>query len=98
MDSRTPVKHPGAQTTGPEPRAWHTLSADEVTRSLQADAARGLTNDEAARRRAQFGPNALAAAKGRSALSILIDQFKSLIVALLLAATVVAFALGENLE
>jgi len=83
---------------GASERAWHTLSVGEVTTALQADAARGLTDAEAARRRRQYGPNALAEAKGRSVLWILLDQFKSLIVVLLLAATVVAFALGENIE
>lgn len=84
---------PGAGT-----RAWHTLSAEEVAQALQADPASGLTDAEAARRRQQFGPNALAEAKGRSVLAILVDQFMSLIVVLLLGATVVAFALGENIE
>jgi Ca2+-transporting ATPase len=69
-----------------------------VARRLRADPERGLTDAEAARRSSQFGPNVLAEAKGRSALSILAAQFRSLIVALLLAATVVAFALGEHVE
>lgn len=85
-------------TAGGEERAWHTLSADEVARALTADPTIGLTDAEAARRRERFGPNALAAAEGRSALAILADQFKSLIVVLLLVVTVVAFALGENVE
>lgn len=79
-------------------RPWHTLLAEEVAQALQTDPTSGLTNPEAARRRKQFGPNALVEAKGRSILSILVDQFKSLIVALLVGATVVAFALGENIE
>src|SRR5688572_23695914 len=81
-----------------DPRAWHTLPAEDVARALQTDPARGLTDAEVARRRQQFGPNALAASKGRSALSILVDQFRSLIVALLAAATGVAFAMGETIE
>jgi Ca2+-transporting ATPase len=81
-----------------EPRAWHTLPAVEVARALRTDPASGLTDAEAARRRQKFGPNALAESKGRSAVSILVDQFKSLIVALLVAATVLAFVMGETLE
>jgi P-type Ca2+ transporter type 2C len=79
-------------------RPWHTLSAEEVARELQSDPASGLTDVEVARRRGQFGPNALAQAKGRSAFAILAGQFKSLIVALLVVVTVVAFVLGENVE
>ncbi|MCI0458985.1 MAG: HAD-IC family P-type ATPase [Gemmataceae bacterium] len=85
-------------TAAGQPRAWHALSAEEVAQTLRADPASGLTNAEADRRRKQFGPNALAEAKGRSVLSLLVNQFKSLIVALLLAATVVAFVLGDNIE
>ena len=60
---------PGQMETSSEPvTAWHTLPVDEAARRLGADPARGLTDAEAARRRRQFGPNALAEAKGRSAL------------------------------
>ncbi|HYH69453.1 MAG TPA: cation-transporting P-type ATPase [Urbifossiella sp.] len=81
----------------PEP-AWHTLPVDEVARVLGADPDRGLTGAEAARRRERFGPNTLARAKGRSAIAIAAAQFKSLIVALLLAATVVSVVLGDHVE
>ena len=85
--------------TSSEPvTAWHTLSVDETARRLGADVARGLDDAEAARRYRQYGPNALADIKGRSALSMLVRQFRSLIVALLLAAGGVAFALGEHVE
>ena len=70
----------------------------EVAQALQTDLTGGLTDAEAARRRAQFGANVLAEARGRSVLSMIVDQFKSLIVALLVAATAVAFVLGETLE
>ncbi len=83
---------------GEQERLWHTLTADEVARALQTDPTTGLTDAEADRRRKQYGPNALVAARGRSALAILIGQFKSLIVALLVGVAVVAFALGENIE
>ena len=83
---------------GDAERPWHMQSAQEVARALLADPTSGLSNAEAARRRKQFGPNALAQAKGRPFLAILVGQFKSLIVALLLAVTVVAFALRENIE
>ena len=95
-----PADSPGGQAgiAGEQERSWHMQSAEEVARALQSDPTNGLTNAEAARRRKQFGPNALAAAKGRSVLTILVGQFKSLIVALLVGVTVLAFALGENIE
>jgi magnesium-transporting ATPase (P-type) len=78
--------------------AWHTLPADEVARRIHTELGRGLSGAEAAHRLERHGPNALAEKAARSPLAIVVDQFKSLIVALLLAATAVAVALGENLD
>jgi len=86
------------QNARPEAVAWHTLPAAEAFERLQADPTRGLTEAEAARRLAQSGPNALAQAPPRSTPVILLAQFKSLIVALLVAATAIAFAMGETIE
>src|SRR5687768_3540588 len=80
------------------PDAWHTLSSEEVARRVQTEPARGLSPAEVARRLERHGSNALAESNGRSRLAILLDQFKSLIVVLLLAAAAVAVALGDNIE
>ena len=59
---------------------------------------RGLSADEASRRLAEFGPNALQRIKPRSAWLILAAQFKSLLVALLGIAVAAAIAFGEWVE
>ena len=87
---------PRARTDREE--AWHTLTPLEACTSLHSDCARGLTDVEAAARFARHGPNAIDPAHGRSSLSILVHQFKSLIVLLLIAATAIAFALGDGAE
>ncbi len=90
---------PAPKAVGPTPQpAWHTLTPDEACQSQQTDAAQGLTRAEAARRLAQYGPNALAQAHQRSTLAIFLAQFRSLIVGLLVAATVIAFAMGDHVE
>ncbi|MBL9162760.1 MAG: HAD-IC family P-type ATPase [Planctomycetaceae bacterium] len=81
-----------------ELESWHTLPLAEVFARLHADDMHGLTQAEALRRLAQHGPNVLAQARQRSALSILRAQFHSLIVALLIAATAIAFAMGDEME
>src|SRR5262245_13122609 len=81
-----------------ETAAWHTLAVTEAAERLRTDPARGLTEAEATGRLARSGPNRLAELRGRSALIILQAQFQNLIVLLLLAAAVIAFALGENVE
>lgn len=79
-------------------QAWHVLSLEAVKDRLKTDVSRGLTQSEVNRRLAQFGPNTLTQAHKRSTLSIFVAQFQSLIVALLVAATVIAFAMGDNIE
>jgi Ca2+-transporting ATPase len=77
---------------------WHTLPLEQASQRLRTDPVRGLAAAEAARRLEQYGRNTLAPARGRSPWAILLSQFESLIVLLLVAATAIAFALGEHLE
>jgi Ca2+-transporting ATPase len=92
----TPAGQHGTVPENGDP--WHTLPADEVARRVHTETERGLSGAEAARRLERYGPNALTETSGRSPLAIVVDQFKSLIVVLLLAATAVALALGEHIE
>ncbi len=78
--------------------AWHARTTDETAAELGVDAARGLTSAEAATRLAQYGPNALAPAEGRSAIKTLAHQFAGLTVWMLLAASAIAFVLGDVAE
>ena len=96
----TPASSPSGEGGGPglQNAAWHTLSPAEAVQRQQSDVARGLNGAEAARRLAQYGPNALDQAHQRSAWVILLAQFRSLIVALLVAATAIAFVMGETIE
>ncbi|WP_373046312.1 calcium-translocating P-type ATPase, PMCA-type [Vulgatibacter sp.] len=68
--------------------------ADEVLASLASSRA-GLGGDEAASRLASHGPNRLPRQKGRSALSLLLAQFKSLLVLILVGAALLALAVGD---
>ena len=69
--------------------AW-TSGVDQVLRELRVDAARGLDNAEVSRRRQDWGRNQLQASKRRSVLSILADQFKSIVIILLVVAGLLA--------
>ena len=77
---------------------WHTLTIETAFERLRADVIEGLTQEEAKRRLEQHGPNALPQARQRTAIEILLSQFRSLIVVLLIAATAIAFAMGDSLE
>jgi Ca2+-transporting ATPase len=77
-------------TNRPWSRSWQ-----EVLEALDVSAESGLAAAEINRRRKQYGPNRLRHAESRSAWLILADQFKSLIVMLLVAAAALSFAFGE---
>ncbi|MCU0842407.1 MAG: cation-transporting P-type ATPase [Thiobacillaceae bacterium] len=73
---------------------WHTLPAGAVLDRLEVDYRRGLTQSEASRRLARYGPNTLPEAEKRSALAIFLGQFNSLPVILLGASAVLSAATG----
>ncbi len=74
---------------------WHSVSTEEACGKLQTDPDRGLTGAEAERRLQTIGLNALVEKLRDTPWKILLQQFSDFMVLVLLAATVVAFALGE---
>lgn len=74
---------------------FHALSAEESLARLHTDAEKGLSLEEAHRRLAQFGPNAISRKKQRQSWHILLAQLQSPIVYLLLFAAGVSFWLTE---
>ncbi|MEM2882616.1 MAG: HAD-IC family P-type ATPase, partial [Candidatus Bathyarchaeia archaeon] len=80
-----------------EPRAWHSMGIEEVLSALGTDRS-GLAEEEAKRRLEEFGPNELIAEERESPLKILIDQFKNILIIILILATILSAALGEVLD
>ena len=74
---------------------WHALTAGDATRILEIEASRGLDGTAAAVRLEQSGPNRLAGKAPRPAWRKFLDQFRSLLVLILLAAAVAAGAVGD---
>ncbi|HLO02560.1 MAG TPA: cation-translocating P-type ATPase [Symbiobacteriaceae bacterium] len=77
---------------------WHPLPLDQVLASVAADPQAGLTVAEARRRLDEVGPNELAGAPREPWWRILIAQFQDFMVLVLLAATVLSYALGETAD
>jgi Ca2+-transporting ATPase len=77
--------------------SWHSLTPEQTLSLLDARPA-GLDTAEAERRLERFGPNRLERVEPVRAWRILIDQFASLVVLLLMAAALVALAFGDVLE
>ncbi|MCC7208748.1 MAG: cation-translocating P-type ATPase [Anaerolineae bacterium] len=77
--------------------SWHLLSADATSANLKS-APGGLTKSEAARRLAEYGPNELQAAHRISPWTILIDQFRDVLIIILLIATALSAFFGHGIE
>ncbi|MGH7444450.1 MAG: cation-translocating P-type ATPase, partial [Longimicrobiales bacterium] len=77
--------------------SWHAEPIDALLERLGSKAD-GLTAAEAAQRLERFGPNALQVAKPVSAWKILLDQFRSVVVVLLIVATIAAWVFGDPIE
>ncbi len=72
----------------------HTFSIDETFEALSTSR-NGLSRSEAAGRLNEYGPNRLKEKKGRTVLSILIDQFSDLMILILIGAAVISGIVGE---
>ena len=81
-----------------EETRWWQLDAAGLTEVLQTDTALGLSKEEAARRLKERGLNQLPEAKGTPLLVLIWRQFASVIVWLLIVATVVAGSLGHWID
>ena len=76
----------------------HSLDAPAVAHALNVNPALGLSSSQVEERRKDSGPNILQSIRPRPAWRILVDQFASLIVALLGAAAAVAWMTGDVVE
>jgi len=75
--------------------SWYTLDAIEARERLHTDLATGLSAEQAQRLLEELGPNELEEAGVRSPLAILWDQFKSIIVLILIVAAAISAFLGD---
>ncbi len=75
---------------------WHSLRSKEVLDALESNAMEGLSHNEAKERLKRFGTNTLPAPERRTLFSILLHQFLSPLIYLLLVAAGIAFFIGET--
>ena len=71
-------------------QSFWSISTKEILKSLQSSA-KGLTNAEAKKRLTTYGANRLKAKKRSDVFTLLISQFKSPIILILLFATGLSF-------
>ena len=76
---------------------WHALSVTDALAGLKTGRD-GLSEQEAADRLLQFGHNELPVTGGTSAWSVLLSQFKNVLIIILLIATVISMFMGHAIE
>ena len=73
---------------------YHNLSCQQAADALQTDPSRGLSAGEVASRQAKYGSNLLKGKKKKSLFFKFLDQFKDVMIIILLAAAAVSFVVA----
>ncbi len=76
----------------------HLFETVKVLQQLDTDAVAGLANQEAAARLEQFGPNELQAFRAVSPWAIFANQFKNILIVILLVGATLSLFLGHTVE
>src|SRR4249919_1749156 len=77
---------------------WHQLTTDDLLRQLGSEETRGLSAAESQRRLLEYGPNEIEAGHRVSPWTIFLEQFKNVLVIILLVAVTLSAFLGHTLE
>jgi magnesium-transporting ATPase (P-type) len=95
------VTHETARTSAPDDAPvdgmppWHALEVAEALTALGTDPDRGLSGREATARLGRHGPNALGREEPRGRLEVLLAQFRSPLIYILVVAAAITVAIGE---
>ncbi|WP_127794884.1 cation-translocating P-type ATPase [Agromyces sp. LHK192] len=79
----------------PPTRPWYTEEPDEVVAALGSDLGRGLSADEAARRLAEHGPNAIAAEPAPSVWQVALRQLADPMNIMLVVVAIVSLLIAQ---
>ncbi|MCD6445565.1 cation-translocating P-type ATPase [Candidatus Bathyarchaeota archaeon] len=75
-------------------KPWHSMEVDEVLQALRAEK-EGLSTEEVQKRLKEYGPNELKKEKRKSPVRLFLEQFKNILIIILLIATALSMAIGE---
>ncbi len=76
---------------------WYKISEKEVFQNLSTSK-KGLSDDEANQRLAKYGRNEIESKKTVSVLKILADQFMSILIIILILASIISVLVGHVLD
>jgi P-type Ca2+ transporter type 2C len=89
------MDEPLSKPPAPDVTGWHTLELAETCDQLNVDIAKGLSVQDADQRLQQSGPNRLAEKPPRKPWMLFVDQFKNLLIGLLVGAAILAGMIGD---
>jgi len=78
--------------------AWHSLETPQVLQQLKVDDRKGLTADEVRARLDRYGSNELKKEERASPFTLFLNQFKNILIVILLIATALSAMVGEILD
>jgi Ca2+-transporting ATPase len=93
-----PALPTGSKPIIPGGQYWHVNGPAAVVTELDVDPARGLAASEVNGRHLRYGLNGLQEIRPRPAWRLLVDQFASIVIALLAVAAAVSWVTGDVLE
>nr|WP_309143398.1 cation-transporting P-type ATPase [Nostoc favosum] len=76
-----------------ENHAWHTIEAQKTLWLLKSDRTHGLTQEQIDQNLQHYGTNELVETSGRSPLEIFWDQFKNIMLLMLIAVAIISMVL-----
>ena len=74
---------------------WHSIEATQVVKELGTDPHQGLSEEEVKKRLEEYGYNELKKEEGASPFMLLVNQFKNVLIIILLIATGLSALVGE---
>ena len=77
---------------------WHSLEVDAVLKALESDPSRGLAPAQVQDRLGKHGPNELTHEEKASPWEIFFGQFKNILIAILIVATILSALVGEYVD
>jgi len=77
---------------------WHSMEVAQVTKELNTDPDKGLTEDEVKSRLEKYGYNELKKEKKVSGFRIFLNQFKNILIVILLVAIGLSALVGEVVD
>lgn len=77
---------------------YHNKSVEEALSIFKTDVKKGLDSNEVKIRRDKYGENNLEEKEGKSLINMIIDQFKDILIIILIIAAIISIVLGEIID